>query len=291
MPGDDEQRVVDADAEPDQGGQDRGHRGDAERVREQGDRDGAAGERGDGGHQRERHAEQRPEGDEDDDRGRDEPEDLAVRWRRPVDLGDRIAAELDLEPGCPRRLCKADDVLDVLGWQFLGELREVDRSEGGLAVAADLGRASGPVGAQYRGHRLGRGDLAQHLLDAGLGRRVVDGPVGGVEDDGRRVAGLLGECRRHEFERLARFGVRQRERGRVGVAHRAFDGDQSDQDRDPGEDDDCAVVEAPASEGSQEGAPVRESLQELREAFLKRVRRPSIGAVTGGGHRTAASNA
>ena len=93
--GDDEQRVVDADAEADH----RHHRGG-----EVGHRDDVAGERherrGDaeteqGDADRQAHGEHRTEReDEDDDRG-DEAVDLALGE---LELGEQVAAVLDLEP-------------------------------------------------------------------------------------------------------------------------------------------------------------------------------------------------
>ena len=58
MPADDEQRVVDTHAEADEGGERRRHIRDAEGVGKERDGHGAAGERRDGGDQRQRHAQE-----------------------------------------------------------------------------------------------------------------------------------------------------------------------------------------------------------------------------------------
>ena len=164
MSRDDEQGVVDADAQTDQGRQRRSYGGDVDQVREEvaGERSGP--QRHAGGYQRQRHGEQRTEGDEDDDGGRDEAESLAVGRRRLQDLLDGLAAYLDLEAVRAGARDQVDDVLYGGLGQLLRQLGEDDGGVGGLGVLADLGGAGGHVGAAHGGHLRRR----RHLLQQGL---------------------------------------------------------------------------------------------------------------------------
>ena len=111
--GQDEQRVVDPDADPDQPRHRRGPVGDVDDVGEQDDQaargDAEADER-----DRERQAggDHRAEGDQQHDRGAEEADPLRARLL----LGgvDRVPAELDLEPVAAVRLGGVDQLLAVL---------------------------------------------------------------------------------------------------------------------------------------------------------------------------------
>ena len=109
--GDDEQRVVDADAEPDQQRQLRAERRHVDHVREQADDRDAGAEREARGEQRQHHRQQRAEDDEQDDRRGEEAERGAARALL-VGLLDRLPAELDLQPVPVGRLRPVDDALD-----------------------------------------------------------------------------------------------------------------------------------------------------------------------------------
>ncbi|MEI2653793.1 MAG: hypothetical protein V9G12_16890 [Microthrixaceae bacterium] len=92
--GDDEEGVVDADAEPDHDPEDGGVVRDGEDVaEEQGDPD-AGGDTAECDGDREAHGEHRPEGQDQDDHGEGEAEELGLRG---VDHGQVLAAREDLE--------------------------------------------------------------------------------------------------------------------------------------------------------------------------------------------------
>ena len=98
-------RVVDADPEPDQGGEGRTEDGDVEHVRGQADERRArcrcAIERG---QQRQQHRQQRAERQEDDDaRGDDADELRQAGLRAPARVLDGRAAEFDLQVRTSRR--------------------------------------------------------------------------------------------------------------------------------------------------------------------------------------------
>ena len=112
-PGQHEQRVVDADADPDQAGHRRrpvGHVDDVGQQHDQAAGGDAEAEQRD--HERQAGGDDRAERDQQHDRGAEEPEPLGARRRlRGV---DRVAAELDLEPVAAVPLGGVDQLLAVL---------------------------------------------------------------------------------------------------------------------------------------------------------------------------------
>ena len=92
--GDDEQRVVDADAEADHRRHLDGELGHREHGGGETDHADAAEQPEDRGAEREAHRQHRPEGDEEDDDGGEEAERLAGRE---LELGEQLAAVLDGE--------------------------------------------------------------------------------------------------------------------------------------------------------------------------------------------------
>ena len=137
----DEQRVVDAHADPDQARDGRRPVGHVDDVGQQDDqaagRDAQAHERD---HQRQAGGDDRPEGDQQDDRGAEEAEALGAR--RLLRGVDRVAAELDLEPVAAVLLGGGDQLLAVL----LGHVPARDgQRQGGRADRAVLARRGSSV--------------------------------------------------------------------------------------------------------------------------------------------------
>ena len=104
VPGDDEQGVVDADAEADHGAQDEGELGDVEEGRQDADGGGTDEDAHQGGDDRQAHGHHRAEGDEQHDDGDADADQLAARGVL-CQLGEG-AGELDLR----RRSASASSV-------------------------------------------------------------------------------------------------------------------------------------------------------------------------------------
>jgi hypothetical protein len=113
VPGDDEQRVVDSHAQPDQDAQRRADRGNAHPVGEEPDGHQAGGQRGDRDRQGQQHGQQRPECDEQHDGRAYDPDGRAETERRLQCVLHRRPPGLDLHAGCPRGLGEVDDAGDV----------------------------------------------------------------------------------------------------------------------------------------------------------------------------------
>ncbi len=217
--GDNEQGVVDPDAESDHG-HDLGSEGRCgHHVREQvedceGDRD--TEDRGDDG---EAHRHHRPEGQQhDDDRGQD-PEGFARTRLRSGDETDRLATERDLVAGRLVPLGGVHHRLDRRGRQVAGDLVEGDSDVGDVSAARHLGRSARRERAgdpRDMGERAeGRGQLP----GAGLIGRVRERRRGRDDHLGRAprepgelavqdLLGLLGPAREVVGERAPR-GLRQ----------------------------------------------------------------------------------
>ena len=93
VPGDDEQRVVDADAEADHHAEDVGEVGRAEEVAEEPGDDRADADAGEGDADGQAHREHRAEGEQEDHDREAEAERLG---RRRLELGEDLTAELDV---------------------------------------------------------------------------------------------------------------------------------------------------------------------------------------------------
>ena len=105
--GEDEERVVDADAEADHRRQLRRELGGVEDVGAEGDQAEADAEREQRGDDRQAHRDQRAEGDQqDDDRGEQADHEGGVAFFFGARFLDRLAAELDLEAVAARGLAR-----------------------------------------------------------------------------------------------------------------------------------------------------------------------------------------
>ena len=249
VPGDDEQRVVDADADADHGGELRGELGDRDRVREQlddGEADADAEQRGEDGQAHRQHGAER---DEQDDHGGEQTDGLGAA-RRLHSVGEDVTAELD---GEPRHVHVGLDGLDAVGdrpplieVEVDGvHLRVCDR-----AVFRDLGLALGGVGAHDPGHARHLRDLGEQRFHRGLDLGVVD-PLLGLEHDRAAVTRSRGEPRLEQVERASALGVRQLAACREVTRERASDADSRDEGDDPRDQDDPTMAIRGASDPLQ----------------------------------------
>jgi hypothetical protein len=220
----DEQRVVDADADPDQAGDRRRPVGDVDDVREQHDqpaRRDAEAEEGD--QQRQAGGDHRAEGDQQHDRGAEEPE--ALRAGGLLRGVDRIAAELDLEAVAAVLLRSGDQLLATLLRDVPARDRQRERRGADLAVLGDPDFG-------------GRGDVVDLL---GLGEEGVDAFLRGgalsargvLPDDVDLLPGVAGEAVLGQLARGLGLGARGVVVGVVFAGQRGADADDHDERGDP----------------------------------------------------------
>ena len=256
MAGDDEQGVVDPDAEADQHPEDRGEADNGEDVAQQAG-EGVADANGDQSrHDRGDRREQCAERQAEHDQGEDHPEGGAVGRLLGLDVLDRLAGEGDRKVRPLGGLGGIDHRLDRIARKVLGLEVEADRREGDLPIPADLAGAARPVGAGHA-HNVGKpADLGEHRLDLGAHRRRDDRPGPGLNHDLVGIARSAREVVPEDGEGLGRGAVGQGDIGGVvdpgGLAH----GGEQDQREKPPNEDEPAVPEAPASETGHQRSPV-----------------------------------
>ena len=123
VPGDQQQRVVDADAEADHGRDHRGGGADVGGGGEQGDAGAADAEPDQRGADRQAGADHGPEGEDQDDEGGDDADDLAATLHRGGRALGQLAAELDLEhrwPATVRRRPRSGSRLPIRSGSVTG---------------------------------------------------------------------------------------------------------------------------------------------------------------------------
>jgi hypothetical protein len=164
VPADDEQPVINSDAEADQDGQLAGNARDIEGVGEQADERRGYHQRQAGGHQREQRGQHRPaEDDQQDDQRRGDSDHDGYPDTGALGVFDGLAAERDVHVR-PGRGFRRTDQLPGVGCRHLG---------GGL-VPGHAGKGDGAVPADLRCPILGvrAGDIryAWHLGHLGQRR-------------------------------------------------------------------------------------------------------------------------
>ena len=182
--GDDQQRVVDADADADHRrdrGRELGHREEAGDEADEGDAAADAEQRGD---DRQAHRQQRAEGDQQDDDGGDDADELAGELGL---LGEDVAAELDLQA-----LRQVDLLPELAGppspssmYSSLLAVGEVDLGVGDLAVLRDLVGVCGSYGLMICSPSSALLDLGEERLHRLPHGRVVDALLGAGRRSGR----------------------------------------------------------------------------------------------------------
>jgi hypothetical protein len=227
-PGQDEQRVIDADPDPDQPRDRRGPVGDVDHVGEQHDQASRRDTEADqGDRQRQAGGDHRAKGDQQHDRGPEEPEPL--RAARLLRLIDRIPAELDRKAIAAVVLGGGDQLLAVL----LGDLPAVDRQR-------QRGRSDRAVLRVPD-----RGDVLGDVIDLlGLGEEGVEALPGGgavgaglvLPNDVDLLAGVALEPLLGELARRLRLRTRRVVVGRVLPGQGGAHPDDHDRRNDPDED-------------------------------------------------------
>ena len=193
MSGDDEQGVVDADAEADHDAEERREVGDGEDVGQQRDDRHADADAEQSVADGQAHRQHRSEGDDQDDDGERETEHLG---RRRLERREDLAAELDLH-AVDLRGEDDDLVADLVGSDerdVVGELDVGERDLPGLgSLQRDLRRSAGHIGA-LDAHDIGdRGDLGEERLHLLLDFGVVDALLGAEHDRADLTGALAAE--------------------------------------------------------------------------------------------------
>ena len=213
---DDEQGVVDADAESDEQHQLVGERRHLEHVAEQADHADGGAERGQGRQDHgSGHGEDGAEDEQQDDRGQDDARALVPPERLAVGLLGDVPGHGDGEVGCwpvraPGRRSAWPRVRD-LGRSAPGRRRSRWCTRSARPSLIWLRPGSGRR-ARPPGRRAGSVATLASIASiaawtAGVGHRVA---LRDVEDDALQVAGELGVRRLQEVEGLGRLGVGQR---------------------------------------------------------------------------------
>ncbi len=196
------------------------------------------------------------EAEQQHDDGRAEADGGREAEARLLGLLDRLAAQLDLQRRRARRLGAVDHALDRSLGQLVRPLVELDRGEADRAV---LGKSvcAGRVRPDDAGDMREPPDPPQQRRDDGACRGVAELARAGPEDDLVDVACLRREAALEQVDRALRVGVREREVVRVARSYRLRGGKNTKRERDPGENDDPAVSDGPASELQHLRAPIQ----------------------------------
>ena len=281
MTGDDEQGVVDPHPQADHRAQRRRHRRHVEDVAEQLDDRQRAGQAEDGGEDGQRHRRHRPEGEEQDDHGRGQPDGLAALGAGLRELLAHVAPDRHLHPGLARRVARVEHRLRlVLGQLGRADVQE-DRDVADLLV---LAQERGALGAE----RADRADDVRGLLQGG--DRVVDGlrvlavrQLSALDLQDHRVApvGLLREALLEQVLRVRGAAARQRDVVRGVVARRARDAGEGHRRHHPQRDRDPVVPGAQATqvvEGPRQGGPTLPAASGANPSCRLRVHAPAWDA-------------
>jgi hypothetical protein len=249
--GDDEQRVVDADADADHGAERDGEVGDRHHVRQQRDDAGADADAEQRDPDRQAHRQHRAERDDQDDDGEREADQLGLGG---LELRQRLTADLDLEPVDLR--CELGDLgadLRRLGLgDVVGQVDAGDRHTAGqLALGGDQTALLALRGVRTgERHPLDLGDLGEELGHHRFHLGVVDALLGAEHDRAGQTAPEPAEVLVERVEARFRLRVGNRERAVARCADRSDEGEHGDEHRDPGAEDEPAAPEAEAAETS-----------------------------------------
>jgi hypothetical protein len=206
MARDDQQGVVDAHAETDHDADERSEVGDLEHMAQQDDERATEADAEQRHADRQTHREHRPEGNDEDDDGEREAEELG---RRLFELCEEEATELDshaldvgdLIANLVGDLRRAREV-DVLGQVHRG----VGDPTGRITAIGDLELAARVVWTLHRGDVVDLCDRGEELLHRGAHRGVVDTLLGLEHDLGLlRRAAPVGELGLHDGEAFGRL--------------------------------------------------------------------------------------
>ncbi len=241
--GDDEQRVVDADAEADHHAEDQRELRHVHEGREDADRRGAdedADERSDNG---QAHGNDRTERDEQHDDRDTDPDELAAR----VLLRQlrHLTGEFDADPAAPGAVGYVRRVVELGGGELVDGVRDVDVPRPAVGAGRSR-RDAGDVVA-----------VSELVLDPAHGRRVlgvVEATVIGVEHDPGRLAAVAREPVVQHVGRVLGFDARDAEAVDELTAGATLESDDGDGGDDPDAQHPERVAGATAAETEQECA-------------------------------------
>ena len=214
--------------------------------RQQGDAHEADAEADERGDERQAHGDDRAEGEQQDDDGDGQPDELG-RCRLGHFVGRHdAAAELDLEARGLDRLDFGDELLvGGLGDGLRVDL-VLDGDEGDGAVVGDGAGRDRVGGSQHLGEGAEVGaDLGQLV---GVERRSVNGG----DDHADGVAGLGGEALLEEVDRLLGLGAGDGELGGRLAAGRLGDDAEQDEPDEPAGQHPAAIANAEVSESVEQ---------------------------------------
>jgi hypothetical protein len=160
------------------------------------------------GHDRERHRQQRPEAQQQDNHRCDDRDPRRCPDARAHGLLDRRSIELDLEPRRVDRPSHTNYAIDRTHGQPIALLIERDRREPDRAARQNV-PSTGRVRADHARHVRQPGYPRQHCLDRRPHRRSPQLTCAGTEHDLVRVTGLRREPRAQQIARALRAGTRQ----------------------------------------------------------------------------------
>ena len=250
IPGDDEQRVVDADPEPDQQRQLVAERRHLDHVGQQADHGDAGPERQAGGHERQRHRQQRAEHEEQDDAGGEDPEREAAGHLAGLPPGRPVPRPR------PRRRCPTaaraalTKFLAAVGVILLDWTSNVTFANATWPEGEICSAPRGPYGeatAETCGWRLSESSIGLHLR---ADRRVGHPAVIDRDHDLLGVArGSRGDAL-EQVDRVEALGPGQPEVVAVGASDGGVERGESDQRDHPAEHREPPVREAPPGKTS-----------------------------------------
>ncbi len=250
VPGDDEERVVDADAEAHEHAEHRGEVRDRHHVPEEHDPGVGDADADEGGGDGERGSGEGAEGEEEDDGGDGDADGLRDVSAGGLGEGDDGAAQLDLEVVGRGGPGGVDDGLRLPLGDVVGLFGEGDGGVGGASVLADPARRV-PVGGGHGGDAGQFGDLAEHAGHALLDGVGADAAALGVPDDGVAVAAEAVEAPFEEGGGAAGLGAGDLVVVGVRVPREDRPGAGPAEGEEPEEDGDEAVPDAPPGDGCQ----------------------------------------
>ncbi len=250
---DDEQGVVDPDAETEHDRNRGGEIGDGEDVAEDADQSGAEPDPGQSDPDRQAHGQHRSESQDQDDDGEGDAEELRAGH---LEFGEDLTTELDLEPVDLRH-----QLLELIAdLPRLFEGRVTGDADLGVCDQARLGPLScdllRPFGAVWTddGDSLDLARLIEEIghsrLDLGVGH-----PLLCPENDGPAFASRRrsGEVLVEDVEATPALDVGEPEFGAVGAAdHRVGEHAAEDEDGEPAQGDLAPVAETPASKSREQ---------------------------------------
>jgi hypothetical protein len=251
--GDDQQRVVDADAQTDHDAQEGGEVGDGQHVAEDGDDGGPQPDAEQRHAHRQAHGQHRAERHDQDDDGEGQADLLG---RGLLELGEHEPAQLDAQAVDVGHV-RVDLVADLAGLGHVDVVGELDVGVGdavrAVAPGRDLALVALVVGALHADHVGDVRDLGEQVLHARPDLGVVDALVGDEHDRADRAGALAAEVFVEDVEALAGLDVGEVELVAEGAARHAGHGEAEDDDGDPEPEYEPAVIVAPGAQSGEHG--------------------------------------